>query len=443
MSSKNQKTKEQKEKYSNNTLIVISNKTELKYIHECVCCTTAQEQCDTVINLTNHLMSIHSLELKDYVANYNIKTFHDINNYVDDLQYADVVFCSIDKEEENDEQKEVVEKKPFMKINGEIVKRKKVFGIDSYERLPQSKKTLKQSKSKVVVGGLTEEDLNYIPEEDFNFDLNERFHRQLIQFATYPGFRTILLSGDTGLGKSESVMQVASQLKQPLIRIPLTGDTKVKDIFQDENFSKEKSKIIHVDKSIIRAMKKGYWLLVDEFSAGNPTVMFIFFQIMEKGSVNTFDGRLIKTHPMFKLFLTDNRIGNPNYYRYHGTMEQNKALLNRIKTTILFENLKISTERKILKSKYPDADDEFIDGLLDLAKMLRQENKKDNFQDTFPIRSLESICHNYEVTFDAIQSLELGYLNMITDDVDKNLVLEIFKRKFGTESKKVKDILSI
>lgn len=437
MSLKNQKTQK------SNNLIVVDKTTTLKQPHVCSLCSD-NSMYKTLIDLTNHLMSVHSIELKEYVSSFDIPTFHDIKGYMQDVEYSDVIFTieKDDKQESVSEEDEDKKEKPFIKINGEIVKRKKISGIVSYERIEQRNKVLRQSKTKITVGGLTEEDYAYIPVEDPNFDLTEEFHKSLITFATYPGFRTILLSGDTGLGKSESVMQVASQMKQPIVRIPLTGDTKVKDIFQDENFSKTKQKIVHVDKSIIIAMKRGYWLLVDEFSAGNPTVMFIFFQIMEKGNVTTFDGRLIKPHPMFKMFLTDNRIGNPNYYRYHGTMEQNRALLNRIKTTILFDNLRLPIERKILKAKYPDADDGFVDSLLEVAKMLREENKKENFQDTFPIRSLESICSNYEVTKDPIQSLHLGYLNMITDDVDKNVVLEIFKRKFGDGSK-VKNLLTL
>lgn len=418
--------------------LIVAQKTSsgnllLEHDHNCLACSSVSYTDNNLSSLVDHLSNVHNLTLVEYCNNFDLITKHKFVGVLNDIKYSEQIFEKIYTESElSDEQKD---KKPFIKINGEIVKRIRISNLEAYQRMKMVIKKKKTTNERVAVGGLAEEDFSYIPKVDPNFDLTEKFHKQLVMFSAYPGFRVVLLTGDTGLGKSESVVQVAANMNQPIIRIALTGDTKVKDIFQDENFDKKQQKIVYVDKAILQAMKNGYWLIVDEFSAGNPTVMFIFFQIMETGSVTTFDGEVIKAHPMFKLFLTDNRIGNPNYYRYHGTMQQNTALLNRIKTTIVFDNLKPSIEKKILKAKYPDADDGFVENLMEVAKLLRAENEKGNFQETFPIRTLQSICDNYEVTKDALISAELGYLNMLTDEADKKMVEEIFKRKFGTTNK--------
>jgi midasin (ATPase involved in ribosome maturation) len=332
---------------------------------------------------------------------------------------------------ENTEVEVVEEKKSsLIKINGEITKRFEIEGIDSFKRINKVVKKSKTTGKKIVIGGLEEEDTFEIPQIDDNFILSESFHKTILKVLSAPGFHTILLSGDTGLGKTAAIEQIAARMNQPIIRENITGETKVSDIFQEANYDKIEKKIVYNDKSILKAMKKGYWLLLDEISAGSPQIMFILYRLLERAEVRTFDGQTIKAHPMFKIIFTDNRIGNPNFYRYHGTHEQNMAFLNRIKTTIFFENLKPTIESRILKGKYPEAIP-IMDNLMKFAKMIRDENVKGNFSETFPIRSLESICYNFEILQDANESFNVAYLNKITEEADKDFACELFKRIFA------------
>ena len=221
-------------------------------------------------------------------------------------------------------------------------------------------------------------------------------------------------------------------MNQPVISLKITGNTQVKHIFQDENYDPDQKKLVKVDKGIIQAAEMGAVLLVDEISAGSPSVNFTFFELLEgKDHIIDLDGNKRMIHPMFKVVFTDNRIGNPNFYKYHGTMEQNAALKNRIVSTILYYNLKPSIERKILEIRYPDCDSHFIDILVDIAKMIRDENEKGNFQETMPIRTLQNICSNYEVFKNAESAFNVGYINNIIDLVDKETVKGICQRKFG------------
>jgi len=324
-------------------------------------------------------------------------------------------------------------KSSLIKINGEITRRFEIEGIDSFLRIDKVVKKSKTTGKKITIGGLEEEDKFEIPQIDENFILSENFHKTILKVLSAKGFHTILLSGDTGLGKTAAIEQIAARMNQPLIRENITGETKVSDIFQEANYDKIEKKIVYNDKSILKAMKKGYWLLLDEISAGSPQIMFILYRLLERAEVRTFDGLTVKAHPMFKIIFTDNRIGNPNFYRYHGTHEQNMAFLNRIKTTIFFENLKPSIEERILKNKFPEAISE-IKKLMNFARMIRNENIKGNFSETFPIRTMENICYNFEILKDMNEAFNVAYLNKITEETDKDFANELFKRVFAEQN---------
>ena len=395
--------------------------------HICNICTQFPFVSNDLFEFFNHLKSVHSIKPKEYFDTFLIEIEHNLGE-----EGSLNIFGLIIKKIVSEEKKEEKNKKPYLKINGEIVKRKTIYGIDSYERLTRIKKINKITREPFYFGGLRSKTFNYIPEIDDTFLLNEEFHRETISLLSAYGFRAMLLSGDTGLGKTESVKQICARMNQPVVPLKITGNTQVKHIFQDENYSPEEKKLVKVDKGIIIAAEMGAVLLVDEISAGSPSVNFTFFELLENNKhIIDLDGVKRYIHPMFKVVFTDNRIANPNYFRYHGTQEQNLALKNRIVSTIIYNNLKSSTERKILEMKYPNCDNVFVDNLVDIAKMIRAENEKGQFQEMMPIRTLQNICSNFEVFKNVEQAFFVGYINNIIDVVDREIIKGICQRKFG------------
>lgn len=393
----------------------------LKEKHDCELCTQFPFVSDDIFELEKHL-EIHSVTLSEYFNMNDISGIHNIEEY-DDIVISECVFIR---------EKPKIEEKPkeFLKINGEIVRTKKIGGTFSFERMDRVIKRTKDGR-KISWGGLRKNVKQYIPKVEDSFILNESFHTETIRILSSYGFKCALLTGDTGLGKTDSVRQICARMNQPVVTLKITGDTHVKHIFQDENYDPQLKKLVKVDKGIIKALEMGAVLLVDEISAANPSVNFIFYELLENGYIVDYDGIKREPHPMFKVIFTDNRIGNPNYYRYHGTQEQSLAFKNRIQATIIYGYMKNSIERKILEMKYPECDSDFIDKLFELTKIFREENKKGNFQETFPIRTMQNICSNYEIFRDPEKAFKLGYMNNITDQGDKDFVGGICQRIFG------------
>lgn len=412
----------------NNLVIIDAGNMLLKEDHTCEACSSFPFASNSLSKVVDHVES-HSLTFKEYRDTFIGETIIE-DPFFEGLtiEYQGVLFIKNTTVEKAQEER----KKPFAKINGEIVKRITISGIESYERKLRIKKII--NNEKVFIGGLRANEISFIPEAKNDFFLDHDFHKSTISLLSFPGFTTVLLTGDTGLGKTETVMQICSLMRQPVVRIKITGNTKVKDIFQDENYSETEKKLVKVDKGIIQAMKMGATLLVDEISAASPSVNFIFYELLEEGTVIDFDGKKIIPKPTFKVVFTDNRIGNVNYFKYHGTFEQSQAFINRIRSVVVFDNLKPMTEKKILLMKYPFCDEVFIDKLIDISKILREENKKGNFQEMFPIRTLQNISLNYQIFKNAKKAFEFGYLNKISEIIDRDFVSDLVQRFFGSNN---------
>jgi MoxR-like ATPase len=238
------------------------------------------------------------------------------------------------------------------------------------------------------------------------------------------------LTGDTGSGKTATVKQICARMNQPMMRENITGSTKVEHLLQEQVIDSKNKEIKYQDKALPICAEKGYTLLIDEISAGTPQVMFLFFRVLETGEVKTFDNRIIKCHPHFKIIFTDNRIGNPNFYRYHGTQQQNIALVGRITTTIFFPYLSEENEKNVLVQKYA-IEKSFATNLVQFAGLVRKETEEGNFGEPLSTRDLEHITKNYKIYGDKRKALQVGFLNKIQEKDQKDFVINLWERKFG------------
>jgi midasin (ATPase involved in ribosome maturation) len=280
---------------------------------------------------------------------------------------------------------------------------------------------------------LMEEDLDHIPQEDPNYILDEPYHKAAIKLLSSEGYTSVLLTGDTGYGKTSSVEQIACQMRQPLLRLNMTGSTKVEHLLQEQVVDTKKKEIRWEDRDLLIAWKRGYWLLIDEVSAANPQVIFLFFRVLESfPTLKTFDGKVFKPHPMTKIIFTDNRIGNPNYYKYHGTQAQNLAFISRIASTVVYDCLTPGNERRMLKNRYPSVDTEFIQKLVTFAGDVRTAIADGQFNEFLGTRDLEHIVQNFIAFKDPTMALGYGYLNKLQEKTDKDFIAGLFQRSMGT-----------
>lgn len=136
----------------------------------------------------------------------------------------------------------------------------------------------------------------------------------------------VLMIGDTGCGKTTIVRELAQRKGIELYRLNLTGQTGVDEFLGKWLASPEKG-TYWLDGLLIKAMKEGKWLVLDEINMALPEILSALHSLLDddrKVVMKEFDGSTIYPHPDFRLFATMNPEDE-----YAGTKELNKAFLSR------------------------------------------------------------------------------------------------------------------
>ena len=165
-----------------------------------------------------------------------------------------------------------------------------------------------------------------------------------------------ILTGHTGTGKTTVIEQVAARLNWPVARDNMdsgrdrqdfTGGhvITIKDGVQVTEFQ---------DGLLIQAMEAGYILILDEFDAARPDVLFALQRPMEgKGFIVTEDGgREITPNAWFRIMATANTKGRGDEHgAYSGTRVMNSAMLDRFTVWAEVPYLTEAQTNKLLVNK--------------------------------------------------------------------------------------------
>ena len=165
-----------------------------------------------------------------------------------------------------------------------------------------------------------------------------------------------ILTGHTGTGKTTVIEQVAARLNWPVARDNMdsgrdrqdfTGGhvITIKDGVQVTEFQ---------DGLLIQAMEAGYIMILDEFDAARPDVLFALQRPMEgKGFIVTEDGgREITPNAWFRIMATANTKGRGDEHgAYSGTRVMNSAMLDRFTVWAEVPYLTEAQTNKLLVNK--------------------------------------------------------------------------------------------
>ena len=101
-------------------------------------------------------------------------------------------------------------------------------------------------------------------------------------------------------------------------------------------------------------MQQPMALIIDEYDAGRPEVLFIIQHLLEEdGRFMLFDrNEVIEPHPYFRIFATANTLGQGDALNmYHGTNLLNQAQLDRWNIITQLNYLSAEAEYTIVSKK--------------------------------------------------------------------------------------------
>ena len=279
----------------------------------------------------------------------------------------------------------------------------------------------------------------YVPEIDSNY----KFDRDTT-LAIISGFahnKRVLIQGYHGTGKSTHIEQVAARINWPCVRVNLDSHiSRIDLIGKDAIVIKNNKQVTEFKEGILPwSIQNPVALVFDEYDAGRPDVMFIIQRVLEKeGNFTLLDqNKILKQHPLFRLFATTNTIGlGDTTGLYQGTQQINQGQMDRWNIVTTLNYLKFDKELEIIlaKSKSFNTKEgkEIVSNMIKVADLTRKGFVNGDISTVMSPRTVLFWAENSEIFKDIGYAFRVTFLNKC-DDLEKTIIAEYYQRCFGDD----------
>jgi cobaltochelatase CobS len=201
--------------------------------------------------------------------------------------------------------------------------------------------------------------------------------------------RGLMLTGPTGTGKTAFVREVAARTRWPLVTVGCHGELEFTDLLGHLSLSKDGG-TEWVDGPLIRAMKAGAILLLDEVNFLRPAAVGGLNGVLDSGSFEVPQtGEVVTVHPDFRLAATANSITGDDAVAYRGTQRQNVAFLDRFIGAEV-PHLEAADEIKALMGRVTHLQENVATLLVNFANGVRAMNREGRVLETISFRALHA-----------------------------------------------------
>jgi cobaltochelatase CobS len=278
----------------------------------------------------------------------------------------------------------------------------------------------------------------HVPEPDSAY----RFDREttLAILAGFAHNRRVMIQGYHGTGKSTHVEQVAARLNWPCIRVNLDSHiSRIDLIGKDAIVLKDGKQVTEFREGILPwALQHPCALVFDEYDAGRPDVMFVIQRVLEvEGKLTLLDqNRVIRPHPMFRLFATANTVGlGDTTGLYHGTQQINQGQMDRWNIVATLNYLPHAQETEIVLAKIGSNDPKMkkqVEAMVALADLTRAGFIAGDISTVMSPRTVITWADNARIFGDVGFAFRLTFLNKC-DEAERSTVAEYYQRCFNEE----------
>ena len=280
----------------------------------------------------------------------------------------------------------------------------------------------------------------HVPEVDDTY----RFDREttLAILAGFANNRRVMIQGYHGTGKSTHIEQVAARLNWPCIRVNLDSHiSRIDLIGKDAIVLKDGKQVTEFREGILPwALQHPCALVFDEYDAGRPDVMFVIQRVLEvEGKLTLLDqNKVIRPHPMFRLFATANTVGlGDTTGLYHGTQQINQGQMDRWNIVATLNYLPHAQETQIVLAKMgaDPADAKLkkrIEAMVALADLTRAGFIAGDISTVMSPRTVITWAENTKIFGDVGFAFRLTFLNKC-DEAERSTVAEYYQRCFNED----------
>lgn len=249
--------------------------------------------------------------------------------------------------------------------------------------------------------------------------------------------RRVYIHGPHGSGKTSHVEQVAARLNWPVLRINLDGQITRADLIGRDMVVLRDGKQVteYVPGMLIWALQRPICLILDEYDAGRPDVMFVVQRLLEAdGKFTLLDrNQVITPHKHFRIFATGNTAGQGDSTGdYIGTQLINQAQMDRWQIVVEMSYPGEQVEIDILRSASKPGEEDLVPKIVKFARLCRASFRHGDLSNLVSLRTSISVVENHGFLQDIGLAVRLAFGNRC-DASEKALVSELFQRCFDAE----------
>jgi len=275
----------------------------------------------------------------------------------------------------------------------------------------------------------------YVPEVDSTYRFDPATTKAIL--AGFIHNRRVLVQGYHGTGKSTHIEQVAARLNWPCLRVNLDSHiSRIDLVGRDAIVVKDGAQVTEFREGILPwALQRPVALVLDEYDAGRPDVMFVIQRVLEaQGKLTLLDqNRVIAPHPYFRIFATTNTVGLGDATGlYHGTQALNQGQMDRWNIVATLNYLSAEQEEAIVQAKVAKLDKKRIAQMVAMADLTREAFKAGDLSTVMSPRTVILWAENLQIFGDMEQAFTLTFLNKC-DSEEQPIVAELYQRVFGKE----------
>jgi hypothetical protein len=271
------------------------------------------------------------------------------------------------------------------------------------------------------------DDVKIIPEKMINYVPFGHF-KDVKGIIKSKLFFPVFVTGLSGNGKTLMIEQVCAQLKRELYRVNITIETDEDDLMGGHTL--QGGDIMFREGPVIKAMRKGAVLLLDEVDLGSNKLMCLQSVLEGKGYLIKKTGEWVSPAKGFTILATANTKGQgSDDGKFIGTQIMNEAMLERFAITMQQEYPPVTTERSILKKEMEltgEVDNEFCDKLVDWADIIRKSFYEGAIDDVVTTRRLVHIVNAFRMFGDKLKSITMCISRF--DEETRNSILDLYTK---------------